>query len=351
MHLKIGITSGELSVYGVSVNNKTAQDSGYTVGSIYLNYSTDELNGFKGNFGVRANHLFGEKYDNDYWGNTKKVRAVVTEANISYANDMATVIAGRQPIDLEWIGDYHDAVVGILGYDKLTLIAGYTNRQMVADPDGPLSEMEKFNASRGAYVLDASYALSDEVSVGAYFMNASKLFSATGGFVSANLAGLEATAKYAQTNEKVDGEANGKIYALDLSYTIEDMVTLGGGYIKSGKKNGAGSLPALGDNINPFEDGNKVYGLDDDANATDAKTWYLNSSTEVAGFGLGALYGETKYINQKNGNAREKEKELNLFVDKEVYTNLTASVIYADVKTHDKDDRYNYISLQLAYSF
>jgi hypothetical protein len=352
---KGGTTTGELSVYGVSTDNKTAKDSGYTVGSMYLNYSTAELNGFKATLGARANHLFNEKEADDYWGGAEHVNAVVTEANISYANDMVTIIAGRQPIDLEWISDYHDAVVGVLTYDKLTAIAGVTNRIMAADPDAALTKMgdilDKDGKKTQAAVLDLSYAINDNLSVGAYYMDAQDLFSAVGGSVTGSVDALTATAKYAQTSEDVSGTEDGKIYALDLSYAIGEIATIGGGYIKTGKKNGAGSIAALGDNISPFEDGNKVYGLDDDANATDAKTWYLNASTEVAGFGLGALYGETKYINQNNGDAREKEKELNLFIDKEVYKNLTASVIYADVKTHDKDDKYNYASLQLTYSF
>jgi hypothetical protein len=347
---KNGTTSGELSVYHISQDNKTGDDAGFTVGSIYLNYSTDELSGFKATVGARANHLFNEKENNDYWGTDedtgetlKKVKAVVTEANISYATDMVTVIAGRQAIDLEWIGDYHDAVVGVLGLDKLTVIAGYTNRIMVADPDGALSEMTKFNGNKGAYVLDASYAITDEVSAGLYYMNARQLFNAKGGFVSVGVAGLETTLKYAQTSEKVADVENGKIYALDLGYEIEDVVTLNGGYIKTDKDGGIGTIAALGDNISPFEDGNQVYG-------TNAKTWYLGASSEVAGFGFGALYGQTKYKNTDNDKT-EKEKELNLFVDKEVYTNLTASAIYVDVKPEDRDARYDYISLQLAYSF
>ncbi|QOG12252.1 Opr family porin [Arcobacter sp. FWKO B] len=343
---KNGTTTGALSVYTKAQNNSgTTKNSGFTVGSAYLNYQTAELNGFSATLGGRANHLFNEKENEDYWDNEKRVRAVVTEANIAYANDLGSLRVGRQEIDLEWIEDYHDAVVGILGYENLTVVAGVTNRFMAADPDGPLAEMgdikNRDDKKISAQVLDATYTVNDELSVGAYFMNANKSFNATGGFVSAGVAGLETTLKYAQTSEKDYGVQNGKISAIDLSYGIEDMVTLGGGYIKAGKKNGAGSLNTLGDKINPFEEGDKTYN-------TDAKTWYLSANTEVAGFGLGALYGHTKY---DNSGVKEKEKELNLFVDKEIYKNLTASVIYADVKTHNRDDKYNYASLQLTYSF
>jgi hypothetical protein len=342
---KNGTTSGELSVYHISTDNKTVDDTNFTVGSIYLNYVTDEINGFKATIGGRANHLFSQKNDGYDTGSDGRVDAVVTEANIAYATDMVTVIAGRQPIDLEWIGDYHDALVGVFSHNGLTAIAGLTNRVMAADPDGALSRMgdilDKDGKKTKAAVLDLSYAINDNLSVGGYYMNAIDLFSAVGGSVSANVAGLGVTAKYAQTSEDVANTENGKIYALDLGYEIEDVVTLNGGYIKTDKDGGIGTIAALGDNISPFEDGNQVYG-------TNAKTWYLGASSEVAGFGFGALYGQTKY---DNAGETEKEKELNLFVDKEVYTNLTASAIYVDVKPEDRDARYDYISLQLAYSF
>jgi hypothetical protein len=342
---KGGTTTGELSVYTVNTDNKTADDTSFTLGSIYLNYITADLNGYKATIGGRANHLFTQKNDGYDTGSDGRVNAVVTEANISYANDMVTIIAGRQPIDLEWISDYHDAVVGVLSYDKLTAIAGYTNRIMAADPDGALSKMndilDKDGKKTGAAVVDLSYAINDNLSVGAYYMDAQDLFSAVGGSITGSVDALTATAKYAKTSEDAANTKDGDIYALDLSYAIGEIATIGGGYIKTDKQGGVGTIAALGDNISPFEDGNQVY-------STDAKTWYLSASTEVAGFGLGALYGETKY---EGNNGTEKEKELNLFVDKEVYKNLTASVIYADVKTHDKDDKYNYASLQLTYSF
>jgi hypothetical protein len=149
--------------------------------------------------------------------------------------------------------------------------------------------------------LDLSYAINDNLSVGGYYMNAIDLFSAVGGSVSANVAGLGVTAKYAQTSEDVANTENGKIYALDLGYEIEDVVTLNGGYIKTDKDGGIGTIAALGDNISPFEDGNQVYG-------TNAKTWYLGASSEVAGFGFGALYGQTKYDNAGDNRKRKRVK-------------------------------------------
>lgn len=343
--LSNGQLSGEVSLYNILQDNKTSLDEGYSVGSLYLNYATQELNGFKATVGGITNHPFYEKQKNDYWKNKKHIRATLTEANISYSNDLFTVIAGRQPLNLEWIEDYHNAVLGIITYNDIIVTTGVTNKILDADEDSYLPKIADIKDKNGdktkTAFIDLEYSLNDNLVLGSYYMDTKGLFSGIGGFVSTSIQGISTTLKYAQTDEKDGSVQDGKIFACDFGYTIQDNTNIYFGYILSGNKNGTGNLDYLGESINPFEDGNQVYG-------TDAKTWYLNASTEVAGFGLGALYGETKYL---NGTTKEKEKELNLFVDKEVYKNLTASVIYADVKTHDKDDKYNYASLQLTYSF
>jgi len=340
-----GKVSGELSLYNILQNNKTSSEEGYSVGSLYLNYATKEFNGFKATVGGITNHPFYEKQSNDYWKNKKHIRATLTEANISYSNDLFTIIAGRQPLDLEWIEDYHNAVMGIMTYNNLIITTGITNKILDADEDSYLPKIadikDKNDDKTKTGFIDLEYSVNDNLVFGGYYIDTKDLFSATGGFVSTSIEGISTTLKYAQTNEKNSSIQNGKIFACDFGYTIHDNTNIYLGYIQSGRENGTGNLDYLGDRINPFEDGNQVYG-------TDAKTWYINASTEVAGFGLGALYGETKYL---NGTDKEKEKELDLFIEKEVYKNLTASVIYADVKTHDRDDKYNYASLQLTYSF
>lgn len=331
-----GKTTGELSIYTESRSNGgTTKDTGYTVGSLYLNYATDSVAGLKATFGVRANSLFGEKNNGDY---NDAVKSAITEANLAYTNGAYTVIAGRQPIALEWIGDYHNGIVGVAALDKLTLIAGFTNSKAEEDAD-TVASFNKFNGNNGAYVVDATYAINDSTKVGAYFMDAKNIFSALGGKVEASAAGVGIAAKYASTKEDAAGAKDGSIMALDLGYEVSG-IKLRAGYVATGQDNGAGSITALGDNINP---------LDSTASAVvytaDAKTMYYGVSTSVAGFDLGALYGTTDYA------ASKTQKEINITATKEVAKNFKASLLVASVDAQANNDDSNYMSFKLAYSF
>lgn len=167
--------TAEVSIYtGTNNNSGETKDSGFSVGSVYLNYTTPLNDSFKASVGARANVKLNEKEKSDYWGKNdddteaKHINAVVTEANLAYSKDGITVIAGRQPIDLEWIGDYHNAIVGIAELNKLTFVAGFTNAKGVADSDAPLEKVTKLKTGDGknikATVLDATYSLNDDTS-------------------------------------------------------------------------------------------------------------------------------------------------------------------------------------------
>ena len=63
----------------------------------------------------------------------------MSTANVSYSTDKATIIVGRQAIDLEWMGDYHEAVVGALTYvPDTTIVLGHTQRFMEVNADEAL---------------------------------------------------------------------------------------------------------------------------------------------------------------------------------------------------------------------
>ena len=99
-----GKTTGEISAFYNSTDNKT-DDTSVTIGSLNLLYSTDAYHGLKANVGMRTNMLINEKNDADYDNDADKV--VVNVANLEYSRGIGTLIAGRQAIGLEWIGDYH----------------------------------------------------------------------------------------------------------------------------------------------------------------------------------------------------------------------------------------------------
>ncbi len=122
-----GSVSGDITVHNYTFD-KGSTDEGFTAGSIGLNYETDTFNGFKVEAGFRANHKFSQKEDGDYEGAFAN-DAIMNIANISYSTDDFSVKIGRQEIDLEWLGDYNEAVVASTSIiPNTTLVAGYTNR-------------------------------------------------------------------------------------------------------------------------------------------------------------------------------------------------------------------------------
>jgi len=342
--------TAEVSIYtGKNNNSGETKDSGFSVGSVYLNYTTPLNDSFKASVGARANVKLNEKEKSDYWGKDedtgeelKHIKAVVTEANLAYSKDGITVIAGRQPIDLEWIGDYHNAIVGIAELDKLTLVAGFTNAKGVADSDIPLKKVTKLNDGKTkATVLDATYSLNDDTKIGGYFMNATELFSAVGAKAEVKIADITTTLKYASTNEKVIDTKDGTILALDFGYET-DAIKLQAGYVKAGKENGIGSLDTLGDNINPLDSDSKMY-------KKDAKSVYFGVGTKVADFELGVIYGTTNY--KEEDGSKSKEKEFNFTIDKEIMESLALGFIYSKVDAQAINDDTSGVALQLTYSF
>lgn len=354
MLLQKGKLSGEIGAYTTAAsNNGGVADSGYSLGSISLNYETASINGFKGSLGFMANTKLSEKNDgkdatkldadenpaDDY---ADGVKSVMNVANISYTTDAFTAIVGKQAVDLEWISDYHEAVVGVVSaIPNTTIILGHTERFNTSANDGALEEFHVSGTEKGANVLDVTYEIDKTTKVGAYYMDVPDTFSAVGAKVEAEIAGLGVVGKYATTSEEGTTK-DGSIMALDLSYKVEE-IALNGGYITTDKDGGIGSISALGDNINPLDSGNQVYG-------TDAKTLYVGASTTVAGFELGALYGTTGY---KGAAKDEDESELNLTASWECkfVKNLNVSVLYANISGETAVADSSYYSAQLVYSF
>jgi hypothetical protein len=348
-----GKVSGEIGGYITSSSNGGATpDTAYSLGSVALNYETASLNGFKASLGFMASTKIDSKnngYDssNPSSGANPVAKSIMNVANVSYASDAFTVIAGKQAIDLEWIADYHEAVVGVVSaIPNTTIILGHTERINASANDGALEEFSVSGTEKGANVLDVTYEIDKTTKVGAYYMDAPNVFSAVGAKVEAEVSGLGVVGKYAKTSEDAAGTKDGSIMALDLSYKVEE-IALNGGYISTDKDGGIGSISALGDNINPLDSGNQVY-------TTDAKTLYVGASTTVAGFELGGIYGTTDYKYDDNGVTKKgDESELNLTASWECkfVKNLKINALYANISGETSAADSSYYSLQAVYSF
>ncbi len=332
--IKTGTVSADVVLYGASESRKAGNtEEGFTSGSIGLAYETGSFNGFKAEVGFRANHDFSEQTDGFYDDTTK---AILHTANISFANKYFEAKVGRQEIDLEWMGDFHEALVAsTTAIPDTTVVLGFTNRIAVADADDALADFSKVNGDNGAYVLDAKYEGIEGLLVNPYYYDAPDL---------ANWYGIKAdydtdmfgiTAHGAKSSEDTSSD-DGEILHFEARTELAGLA-INAGYITTDKDVGVGSISDLGDNISPFEDGNQVYGAD-------ADTTYLGLGYEISGFELAALYGQTKYVN-------DKEKELNLAVDYGISENLAVGALFVDVDAQDSDDDYNRVSLTVEYTF
>jgi hypothetical protein len=328
-----GKASGDITIFSENKDVKSGTNTGYTTGSISLSYETDVVNGFSAKVGFKGNTEIDEKNNGDY---AFAEDTSVTEANIKYVYDKATVIAGRQEIDLEWLGDYNDGVVGIIDYiPNTSLVLGYSNRKAEIDND----THDKFTdiGEDGAYVIDAKFSGIENVVINPYYYTVPDIADFYGMKVTYDTEMFGLTAQYAETDEDVSTTKDGEIYNLEGRLNISDFA-FAVGYIKTDKTGGIGSMAAAGDNINPFDDGENVYG-------TDAKTTYGSIGYTIGDLGLTALYGNTEYA------ANSETDELNLIVDYSFTSELSANLTYVDYDDQGSASDYNKILASVTYAF
>jgi len=332
-----GKTSGDISLYSEYVSKSgTNKNSAFTMSSIGLNYETDSFKGLKAAIGGRTNHKLHEKENADFDETTPKT--ALSTANISYSTDKATIIAGRQAIDLEWISDYHEAVVGVLSYvPDTTIVVGHTERFMAVDTDTALAKMADIG-THGANVIDVKYEGIANTVINPYFMDANKLFSAYGLKATTTVANVDLTAHYAATNEDTLAN-NGYIGHLEIGTTISD-ISFAAGYITTDKDVGVGSIAALGDNIDPTEDiGGNIYGAD-------ADTFYGNISAEVASINLSAQYATVEY-----GTTNSRDSEILLTAGTAITDELSLSLLYSSVNAELSANDTDKVTFMAAYTF
>jgi hypothetical protein len=340
---KNGKASGGLSLYGEKHDNKNGNlDSGFGNGNATVAYETASFYGFTAKAEFKGNLYLGEVETADY-DNAFANNSLMTEAYVKYANDAFFLSAGRQAIDLEWLGDYNESVVaGITAIPDTVVVLGYTDRQAESgiDTSADFTEITK----KGAYVADVKYSGLKGVEFNPYAYSAPDAVDFYGLKTTFTADMFGAVAHYAESNvDRVFGLANGvedgSIAHLELNTTIEDF-TAAAGYITTDKNGGVGAMDSYGDNISPFDTGNNTY-------AADAKTVYGSLGYTIADVELGALYGETKF------GTDFKEKELNLTVGYPITESLATSVLYGDVNADeangDSDDKYVLASVEYTF--
>jgi len=331
-----GKTSGDLSAHYQSWDNDNAADSGFSVGTIGVNYSTDSFSGLTLNTGFRAAHVFTEKEDNDS-NDDIAVDSVMNVFNISYANNFGSLTVGRQEIDLEWLGDFNEAAVAaITTIPSTTLVLGYTTRQAVAGND----EISKFAdvTKDGAYVVDAKYEGIEGAVLNPYFYSAKDAADFYGFKADYDNDMFGLTGHYAASSEDAAStKKDGSIMAFEAR-TAFAGVSLSAGYI-SVDEDGIGSMDSFGDNIDPTEElGDYVY-------AADAKTIYATAGYTIADVELAALYAQAD-----SDATNKKDKELTVGAAYSFNDNLSAEVMYTDLSLESADDASKLVA-NVTYEF
>lgn len=340
---KNGKASGTLGLYGKNIdyNLSGKKDAGYLNGYATIGYETASLYGFSAKAEFRGNLDLGERENGDRKSDIAPFEnnALMSEAYLKYANDAVFVVAGRQAVDLEWLGDYHEAVVaGITAIPDTTIVLGWTKRKSESTPEMS-QDFYNLNESKGAYVADIKYDGFEGIELNPYYYSAPDVADWYGLKVTASTDYFGAIAHYAQgnTDSKV-GTDDESIAHVELNTELEGF-TAAIGYIKTDKDAGASIMTVGGDNISPFEDGNYVYDVD-------AKTVYGSLGYTIADVSLGALYGQSEY-----GVAKDKEKELNLSAGYSFTESLGASVLYVNVDAENSDENYDKWIAAVEYTF
>lgn len=332
---KAGTLQGDITLYGEKVNNDSGDDSGFTSGSIGLEYATGEFYGLKASIGFRSNHDFSEVTKGDYAEDDK---TILHTANISYANKYFELTAGRQEVDLEWMSDYHEgAMLNITSIADTNIVIGYSNKIATADADAPLEKFEKFDSKKNIYVADVKYEGVKGLVLNPYYYDADNLASWYGLKADYDTDKFGITIHGAKSDSEIDSN-DGEILHFEGRTEFVGL-GLSAGYITTDKNSGAMYMDTAGDNINPLEEGEQIY-------SADADTTYVGLVYELSGIEFGAIYGHTKYAN-------EKEKELNLTASYEIRDGLSLELLYLDVNRDENNSNpdYNKIALTLAYSF
>ena len=129
---KEGKVTGSLGIYGQKVEVKNFEpDFGYANANATLGYETASFYGISAKAEFKGNLKLGEVEKGDYKdGAPFENNALMTEAYLKYANEMIALKAGRQAVDLEWMGDYQQAVIAeITAIADTTIVLGYSQRK------------------------------------------------------------------------------------------------------------------------------------------------------------------------------------------------------------------------------
>ncbi|GHV07887.1 hypothetical protein AGMMS50229_15410 [Campylobacterota bacterium] len=305
-----GVVYGDFTQKKVKDADDSKNDSLLNL-SVAIGYESGKIyDGLGFNLGARVNRKLNEGHTGEWAGygydtTNNFDSAVFHTANLTYSDDVITAVAGRQEINLEWMSDYHEAAVGILSVsDAIKVIVGYTWKYAESDYDGDAGFAD---VNKGAGVVDVPITFG-EVTIEPwlyYIPDISNWLGGKIGFANDSF-GISAAYTISQNDSDFSNE-DGTVLHINANASFEGGFSVQAGYAQIDKDGGAGSLGAVGDNVNPFEDGN--YFLEQDTS-----TIYIGVGYEQDAFSISALYGIFDTGNKGSGGEGTLN-ELNLIAD------------------------------------
>lgn len=362
-----GKADGAITVYGQhqKFDKKdlvTKTKHGYSIGELRLGYTTDSFKGFSARGAFVGRTLISEEVNGDATeeGSGLAERSLFNEGYVSYANDsFGEVKIGRMEMDLEWMGDFHEAAsVLVTAIPDSELTVAYSQRTAVADID-EFSKFARFNEdekSNGAVVVDYKFLGLDGFVFNPFYANVDKVLDFYGAKATYENDLFNLTAHYVATNPDEKDAKDGAVMNLEAGLTYEGF-SASVGYIGT-DKNGAAGMDVMGDNMDPLEDGDIQYGADENSkfyDLCDVDMMYGTLGYEISGFEFGALYADVDYKANNQSSAKEMNyKEIDLNAGYNFNDNLAFEIIYANVENKDvanADNSHDTIKGQISYSF
>lgn len=342
-----GELTGSIGWFGQSVDAKgSTPNSGFSNGYLNVGFETAPLYGISVGVSGWGSAKTSEKNDDDY-KSTIEDSSVLSQAYIKIEHEgMGKVVIGRQAVDFNWLTDYIDgATAEISAVENLVVSLAWARKYSVVDIDEISEDFSKLNGNKGIYMLDVKYTPIEALELNPYLYYGDDLLSAYGLKTTLKLEPMddvktETLLHYVAINSDVVGVKDGAFTQVEQG--VEFLgANIALGYIKV-DKDGMAGLGEFGDQL-PFEEGNHVMDAD-------AKTPYARAEYEIEGVKLGAIYGETKYLDTALAS-KIKEKELNLSVGYEWIKNLETSLMYVNVDNDEKSESYNAIKAHVVYTF
>lgn len=353
-------------------------DSAYSVGSAEIIYKTDSFYNFNLAYGLRGYKVIWEDHKNSVSGYGADAGkgdassrffnidggeiAVTTNAYLGYDTQMIKFKAGRQELETEWMDEHHDAIslyakpIQDLEIELIWSESHYRmwNRELFYGDRNEGVNGTINSEGGGLYKLGITYDILDSLKVKAYTLVAPNNYSVFGGRATLNLESGDfkygGDLHYMQTKEELKGNEAGSLIDTKAFVEYEGYKTTLG-YIQTGEKGGWGSAYKGGENVTPFEEGDKLYNYI----AVDTHTPYIALSKSFADLSLSAIYGQNTY--KFPGKSKNyKQSEFCVWAGYNITKNLNLSAVLTVIDEDEKDVDHDstdltQISTTLAYKF